>query len=194
MLVSGGLLFLAQSTKIYSNVFLRVKLLLLVLALLNVALFHSTTYRNHSRLGRSDPRRRHPARMFASTIAPAPLGRRDRLTDSSLISDRRTSDDRAGVHLAPAEHWAGRYLAGSDRGISPPPKPSTSSLVAGGWRGCWSPISLCWGGADALSGESLLTQLRGLFYVVGLFGRGGVGRAARGARDRTSTTRIHSFL
>ncbi len=46
MVVSGGLLFAAQSAKIYENVFLRAKLLLLVLALLNVALFHSTTYRN----------------------------------------------------------------------------------------------------------------------------------------------------
>lgn len=46
MFVSGGLLFAAQSAKIYENVYLRAKLLLLVLALLNVALFHSTTYRN----------------------------------------------------------------------------------------------------------------------------------------------------
>lgn len=46
MFVSGGLLFVAQSAKIYENIFLRVKLLLLVLALANVALFHATTYRN----------------------------------------------------------------------------------------------------------------------------------------------------
>jgi hypothetical protein len=65
MLVSGGLLFLAQSAKIYSNVFLRVKLLLLVLALLNVALFHSTTYRNiRAWGGRIAPPL--PARMFAA--------------------------------------------------------------------------------------------------------------------------------
>ena len=46
MALSGGLLFAAQSAKIYGNVFLRVKALLLVLALVNVVLFHSTTYRN----------------------------------------------------------------------------------------------------------------------------------------------------
>lgn len=45
MAVSGGLLFAAQSAKIYANVFLRVKLLLLALAIANVVLFHSTTYR-----------------------------------------------------------------------------------------------------------------------------------------------------
>jgi hypothetical protein len=45
MVVSGGLLFIAQSARIYENVFLRIKALLLVLALLNVALFHATTYR-----------------------------------------------------------------------------------------------------------------------------------------------------
>ena len=45
MAVSGGLLFAAQSARIFENVFLRVKLLLLILALANVALFHSTTYR-----------------------------------------------------------------------------------------------------------------------------------------------------
>jgi len=46
MALSGGLLFAAQSAKIYGNVFLRVKALLLVLAIANVMLFHSTTYRN----------------------------------------------------------------------------------------------------------------------------------------------------
>jgi hypothetical protein len=46
MALSGGLLFAAQSAKIYGNVFLRVKALLLVLAIANVVLFHSTTYRN----------------------------------------------------------------------------------------------------------------------------------------------------
>jgi len=46
MALSGGLLFAAQSAKIYGNLFLRVKALLLVLALVNVVLFHSTTYRN----------------------------------------------------------------------------------------------------------------------------------------------------
>jgi hypothetical protein len=45
MLASGGLLFVAQSARIYENVFLRVKAVLLVLALVNVVLFHSTTYR-----------------------------------------------------------------------------------------------------------------------------------------------------
>ena len=45
MVASGGLLFIAQSEKIYGNVFLRIKLLLLVIAGLNVILFHSTTYR-----------------------------------------------------------------------------------------------------------------------------------------------------
>ncbi len=52
MFVSGGLLFLAQSAKIYENVFLRAKLLLLVLALANVALFHATTLSEYSRVGR----------------------------------------------------------------------------------------------------------------------------------------------
>ena len=72
MFVSGGLLFLAQSAKIYENVFLRVKLLLLVVALANVALFHSTTYRNIRAWGgeltacSAPPRPPLPARMFAA--------------------------------------------------------------------------------------------------------------------------------
>lgn len=46
MVLSGTLLFAAQSAKIYENNFLRAKLLLLVFAIGNVVLFHSTTYRN----------------------------------------------------------------------------------------------------------------------------------------------------
>ncbi len=46
MAISGSLLFVAQSAKIYENVFLRAKLLLLLLAIANVILFHSTTYRD----------------------------------------------------------------------------------------------------------------------------------------------------
>jgi hypothetical protein len=46
MAVSGGLLFAAQSAKIYENAFLRAKLLLLALAIANVVLFHSTTFRH----------------------------------------------------------------------------------------------------------------------------------------------------
>lgn len=49
MLVSGGLLFIAQSARIYTNVFMQLKLALLALALLNVALFHATTFRNAGR-------------------------------------------------------------------------------------------------------------------------------------------------
>jgi len=64
MAVSGGLLFAAQSARIFENVFLRVKLLLLVLALANVALFHSTTYRQ-IRQWRGDASPPVPARLFA---------------------------------------------------------------------------------------------------------------------------------
>lgn len=46
MLISGGLLFIAQSARIYENFFMRLKLLLLVVALGNVALFHATTFRS----------------------------------------------------------------------------------------------------------------------------------------------------
>jgi len=49
MVISGGLLFIAQSARIYGNVFLQIKLLLLLTALLNVALFHTTTFRNAPR-------------------------------------------------------------------------------------------------------------------------------------------------
>lgn len=49
MLVSGGLLFVAQSARIYTNIFMQLKLGLLAIALLNVALFHATTYRNAAR-------------------------------------------------------------------------------------------------------------------------------------------------
>lgn len=51
MLISGGLLFAAQSARIYTNVFLQLKLGLLAIALLNVALFHTTTFRNVVRWG-----------------------------------------------------------------------------------------------------------------------------------------------
>lgn len=46
MLISGGLLFAAQSARIYTNIFMQLKLGLLAIALLNVALFHATTFRN----------------------------------------------------------------------------------------------------------------------------------------------------
>jgi hypothetical protein len=45
MVISGSLLFAAQSEKIYENFYLRIKLLLLIVAGLNVILFHATTYR-----------------------------------------------------------------------------------------------------------------------------------------------------
>ncbi|MFC4313930.1 DUF6644 family protein [Steroidobacter flavus] len=46
MLVSGGLLFAAQSARIYTNFFMQLKLGLLAIALINVALFHATTFRH----------------------------------------------------------------------------------------------------------------------------------------------------
>jgi hypothetical protein len=64
MLVSGGLLFAAQSARIYENVFLRVKAALLVLALLNVVVFHSTTYRQIREWG-GDVAPPETARVFA---------------------------------------------------------------------------------------------------------------------------------
>jgi len=65
MLASGGLLFAAQSARIWENAFLRAKALLLVLALANVALFHLTTYRRIHEWtdGRAPPR---SARAFAA--------------------------------------------------------------------------------------------------------------------------------
>lgn len=45
MLLSGGVLLVAQSGQLYDNNFLRAKLVLLLVAGLNVALFHATTYR-----------------------------------------------------------------------------------------------------------------------------------------------------
>ncbi len=64
MAISGSLLFVAQSAKIYENVFLRTKLLLLVLAAANVILFHSTTYRD-IRAWRGDAGPPPSARVFA---------------------------------------------------------------------------------------------------------------------------------
>jgi hypothetical protein len=49
MLISGSLLFAAQSARIYTNTFMQLKLCLLVIALLNVGLFHATTFRHASR-------------------------------------------------------------------------------------------------------------------------------------------------
>lgn len=49
MFISGGLLFIAQSARIYTNVFLQFKLGLLAIALFNVGLFHATTFRNAPR-------------------------------------------------------------------------------------------------------------------------------------------------
>ena len=51
MVISGGLLFAAQSEKIYGNTFLRIKFLLLIFAGLNVLVFHATTYRSIQRWG-----------------------------------------------------------------------------------------------------------------------------------------------
>lgn len=45
MLASGGLLLTAQAASLYDNAFMRVKLVLLALAIGNVALFHATTFR-----------------------------------------------------------------------------------------------------------------------------------------------------
>ncbi|HEY0686116.1 MAG TPA: DUF6644 family protein [Steroidobacter sp.] len=49
MLISGGLLFIAQLARVYTNMFMQLKLGLLAVALLNVALFHATTFRNATR-------------------------------------------------------------------------------------------------------------------------------------------------
>lgn len=65
MVVSGGLLFVAQSARIYGNVFLRIKALLLVLALLNVALFHATTFRQVQSWGPEGATTPVSARVFA---------------------------------------------------------------------------------------------------------------------------------
>lgn len=65
MAVSGGLLFAAQSARIYGNVFLQLKLLLLLIALANVLLFHATTYRSISAWGGDVPPPL-PARVFAA--------------------------------------------------------------------------------------------------------------------------------
>jgi hypothetical protein len=46
MLISGGLLFIAQSARIYANTFLQIKLVLLIAALGNAALFHATTFKH----------------------------------------------------------------------------------------------------------------------------------------------------
>jgi hypothetical protein len=53
MVLSGSLLFAAQSEKIYQNIFLQVKLVLLIVAGVNVVLFHSTTYRSIQAWGAS---------------------------------------------------------------------------------------------------------------------------------------------
>lgn len=45
MLLSGTLLFIAQCARIYTNIFMQLKLGLLALALVNTALFHATTFR-----------------------------------------------------------------------------------------------------------------------------------------------------
>jgi len=66
MVVSGGLLFVAQSARIYENVFLRMKALLLVLALLNVALFHATTFRQIRSWGPDGVETPVSARVFAA--------------------------------------------------------------------------------------------------------------------------------
>ncbi|PZQ58264.1 MAG: hypothetical protein DI570_18215 [Phenylobacterium zucineum] len=46
MLLSGGALLVAQSGQLYANTFLRAKLALLLVAGINVAIFHATTYRS----------------------------------------------------------------------------------------------------------------------------------------------------
>lgn len=61
MAISGGVLFAAQSEKIYDNIFLQLKLLLLVIAGANVALFHLTTYR--------------AIQTWSGVIAPPPAAR-----------------------------------------------------------------------------------------------------------------------
>jgi hypothetical protein len=64
MVVSGGLLFVAQSARIYENSFLRIKAVLFVLALLNVAFFHATTFREIRGWGGTTPPP-DSARLFA---------------------------------------------------------------------------------------------------------------------------------
>jgi hypothetical protein len=65
MVVSGGLLFVAQSARIYENAFLRIKAVLFVLALLNVAFFHATTFREIREWGGTTPPP-DSARLFAT--------------------------------------------------------------------------------------------------------------------------------
>jgi hypothetical protein len=51
MAISGGLLFAAQAERIWSNLFMQAKLLLLLLAGLNMLVFHLTTYRRIEQWG-----------------------------------------------------------------------------------------------------------------------------------------------
>lgn len=53
LLISGPLLFAAQAEKVYANPFLQLKFLLLIVAGLNVAVFHRTTYTRVSVWGES---------------------------------------------------------------------------------------------------------------------------------------------
>lgn len=52
---SGTLLLMAQSASLYFNGFLRIKLLLLAAALVNVALFHAGTFRSVNEWGDGTP-------------------------------------------------------------------------------------------------------------------------------------------
>ena len=69
MVLSGGILFAAQSAKIYGNIFLQVKLALLVVAGLNVVLFHLATRASIAGWGEAPA----PARARASAAASLAL-------------------------------------------------------------------------------------------------------------------------
>ena len=51
MAISGSLLFAAQAERIWSNIYLQAKFVLLLLAGLNMAVFHLTTYRRIDQWG-----------------------------------------------------------------------------------------------------------------------------------------------
>jgi len=46
MIVTGGLMFISEATRCYANLGFQIKVLLLILAGLNVAFFHFVTFRN----------------------------------------------------------------------------------------------------------------------------------------------------
>ena len=104
MAISGALLFYEEPVRFYGNIFFRLKLIALVLAGINAAIFHSSRPANDSSSGTAARSRRRRPRSPA--ISPCSCGR---ASSSSAASSPTTGSTRSS-HIEARTHDFSPFL------------------------------------------------------------------------------------